>query len=272
MIFPVILAGGSGTRLWPLSRQLYPKQLMGLVDDCTMLQNTILRLTRYNGMGDPIIICNDHHRFMIAEQTREIEVSPTAIILETVGRNTAPAVAVGALKALSVDPGAVLLVLPADHFIAHVARFHEVLQSGETLAGEDYLITFGIVPTAPETGYGYIKRGEPITSPKLASEACSIAEFVEKPDKSTAESYLESGRYLWNSGIFMFRASRVLAELKKYVPDIVAACTSAFEDGKEDLDFFRLDSGAFESCPADSIDYAVMERTDSGAMVPFDAG
>jgi len=272
MIFPVILAGGSGTRLWPLSRQLYPKQLMGLVDESTMLQNTILRLTRYNGMGDPIIICNDHHRFMIAEQTREITVTPTAIILEPVGRNTAPAVAVGALKALSVDPEAVLLVLPADHFIAHVARFHEVLQSGETLAGEDYLITFGIVPTAPETGYGYIKRGEPITSPKLASEACSIAEFVEKPDKSTAESYLESGRYLWNSGIFMFRASRVLAELKKYVPDIVAACTSAFEDGKEDLDFFRLDSGAFEACPADSIDYAVMERTDSGAMVPFDAG
>ena len=272
MIIPVILAGGSGTRLWPLSRQLYPKQLMGLVDEFTMLQNTMLRLTRYQGMGDPIIICNDHHRFMIAEQAREIEVDPAAIILESVGRNTAPAVAVGALKALAVDPAAVILVLPADHFIADVTRFHEVLKGGEVLAGQEYLITFGIVPQAPETGYGYIKRGEQITGAPVTSKAYKIKEFVEKPDKRTAETYLASGRYFWNSGIFMFKASRVLEELKKHVPDIVEACESAFTGGKEDLDFFRLDARAFEACPGDSIDTAVMERTDRGAMVPFDAG
>jgi len=272
MIIPVIIAGGSGTRLWPMSRQLFPKQLMNLMDDNTMLQNTMLRLAGYPGVGRPIIVCNESHRFMIAEQSREININPAAIILEPVGRNTAPAVAVSALRAIDVDDDPVMVVLPADHYIEKTDVFHTALKAGEYFAERNKLITFGIVPNAPETGYGYIRKGKPMESQDSGMMAVSIREFVEKPDRKTAEKYIASGEYCWNSGIFMFKAAAVLSELRKFVPDIVTACELAYKNGGEDLDFFRLDAGAFAACPSDSIDYAVMEKTDAGIMIPFDAG
>ncbi len=279
MIIPVILAGGSGTRLWPLSRQLYPKQLMTLVGDGTMLQHTVQRLQGLSAVEDPIVLCNDAHRFMVAEQLRKIGVSAATIILEPVGRNTAPAVAVAALAALQKDADAVLVVLPADHFIHDIPLFQKVLTCGQILAREDFLITFGVVPAAPETGYGYIKKGRPVPAPALSKddpadcpEAVNIDSFVEKPDLETAERYLTSGQYCWNSGMFMFKANRVVAELERLAPEIVAACRRAVDNGFSDLDFFRLGADAFEACPSDSIDYAVMEKTDSGVMIPLDAG
>lgn len=277
MIIPVILAGGSGTRLWPLSRELYPKQLLPFVDDKTMLQNTVLRIMHFKGVQDPIIICNEKHRFMVAEQLRKIHIKPFAIFLEPVGRNTAPAVAIAALKALSSKKDSVLLILPADHNIDNIAKFHEAVRIGEQFARKNNLITFGVIPDAPETGYGYIKKGKKIIAASgdvslKKPEAVTIDEFVEKPDLETAEKYITSGNYCWNSGMFMFRASRIMEELKQYVPDIVDACEKSFYLGKEDLDFFRLDPASFESSPGDSIDCAVMERTDQGVMVPFQAG
>ncbi|MBW2218875.1 MAG: mannose-1-phosphate guanylyltransferase/mannose-6-phosphate isomerase [Deltaproteobacteria bacterium] len=277
MIIPVIMAGGSGTRLWPLSRQLYPKQLMRLVDQNTMLQNTALRMMNLQGVEDPIVICNNDHRFMVAEQFREININPSSIILEPVGRNTAPAIAVAALKVLSNDDDPVIVVLPADHYIQDTSSFHDAIKIGFHFAMLGKLITFGILPHAPETGYGYIRKGEPIPVAKKevvgnGQDAAVIREFVEKPDKKTAEKYIASGEYFWNSGIFMFRASEVLSECEKYIPEIVDACKKALQYGKSDLDFFRLDRDAFELCPAESIDYAVMEKTGKGAMVPFDAG
>jgi mannose-1-phosphate guanylyltransferase/mannose-6-phosphate isomerase len=272
MIIPVILAGGSGTRLWPLSRQLFPKQLMNLVDENTMLQNTILRLSDYTGIDDPIIICNEDHRFMIAEQARQIKINPASIILEPVGRNTAPALAIAALKALDVNDDPILVVLPADHYIEDIQAFQQAIQTGELFCQQGKLITFGIVPSAPETGYGYIKKGHPLKLKDADGKAFSIQEFVEKPDQQTAEGYLASGDYCWNSGIFMFKAVTVLSELKRYVPEIVKACEQAYQKGRKDLDFFRLDVDEFSSCPSDSIDYAVMEKTDAGVMIPFDAG
>lgn len=272
MIIPVILAGGSGTRLWPLSREQYPKQLLSLVDDRTMLQNTVLRLTSFDGVGNILVICNEDHRFMVAEQLRAIGVSDASIVLEPVGRNTAPAVAVAALKALEMSNDAVLMVLPADHSIEEVESLHKAIEAGRDLARNDFLITFGIVPKSPETGYGYIRKGAPVSDNGSSGQAVSIAEFVEKPDASTAELYLKSGEYCWNSGMFMFRADRVLSELERFVPDIVAACRKAVDEGRKDLDFFRLGKEAFSACPSDSIDYAVMEKTDRGAMIPLSAG
>jgi mannose-1-phosphate guanylyltransferase/mannose-6-phosphate isomerase len=278
MIIPVILAGGSGTRLWPFSRQLYPKQLMKLIDRETMLQSTVTRLMDFPKMGSPIIICNNDYRFMVAEQLREIGVEPAAIILEPLGRNTAPAIAVAALKAIKAENDPVLIVLPADHYIKNIKVFHHAVKTGVYFSEKGRLITFGIVPDAPETGYGYIRKGSSVpVSDKHAAKnvklkAFAIKEFVEKPDRKTAEKYLASGDYFWNSGIFMFRASAVIAEFEKYVPEIVNACKNALKYGTEDLDFFRLEKAAFESCPADSIDYSVMEKTDKGAMVPLDAG
>jgi mannose-1-phosphate guanylyltransferase/mannose-6-phosphate isomerase len=275
MIYPVILAGGSGTRLWPLSRELYPKQLLGLVNETTMLQETVLRLKDFEGMGDPMVICNENHRFMVAEQLRHIETDPASILLEPVGRNTAPALAVAALKARSTGEDPLLLVLPADHFIENIPAFHQALRTGVHFAEQGYLITFGIVPEAPETGYGYIQKGKALSSdgnPENLSEAVAIAQFVEKPDLDTARQYLASGEYCWNSGMFLFKASVVLAELERFVPEIVAAAGKSMENGRADLDFFRLDRASFEACPSDSIDYAVMEKTDRGGMVPFQAG
>lgn len=268
MLIPVILAGGSGTRLWPLSRKLYPKQLLPLVDSGTLVQNTLSRLQGLGDLADPVVICNEEHRFIIAEQMRAMGVTPAAIILEPVGRNTAPAVAVAALHVLRTDPQAVLLVLPADHLIAEPARFHEAVREASVQAEEGHLVTFGIVPTAPETGYGYIRQGAPLDG----SSARKIERFVEKPDLATAEGYLASGEYFWNSGMFLFRADAVLAELERFAPSIVRACRKSLGEARQDLDFLRLDRDAFGVCPEDSVDYAVMERTDRGAMVPLSCG
>lgn len=268
MIIPVILAGGSGTRLWPLSRKLYPKQLLPLVDERTLVQNTIERLQGLDGIAEPIVICNEDHRFIIAEQMRAMGVSPAAIVLEPAGRNTAPAVAVAAMLAQRLGPEAELLVLPADHLIGDPAQFHDAVRQAAAHAAAGHLVTFGIVPSAPETGYGYILQG-----PALAgSTARAIERFVEKPDLATAETYVASGQYFWNSGMFVFRASSVLAELERLAPAIVESCRKALDLAGQDLDFLRLDREAFAACPEDSVDYAVMERTDKGVMIPLACG
>ncbi|MFO7910764.1 MAG: mannose-1-phosphate guanylyltransferase/mannose-6-phosphate isomerase [Desulfotignum sp.] len=267
MIVPVILAGGSGTRLWPLSRQLYPKQLINMYNQHTMLQNTVLRLEETRHTEPPVIVCNEAHRFMTAEQLRQIQVEPHAIILEPAARNTAPAIALAAITLGMQDRDPVLLVLPADHRIENTAAFHAAVHQGETLAEKGYLLTFGIVPTSPETGYGYIQKGA-----LLEDNACEIKRFVEKPDLQTARNYLTEGDYCWNSGMFMFRASTILQELEIQVPDMVAVCRKAVAAGNQDLDFFRVDKTIFEQVSADSIDYAVMEKTRKGVMIFLDAG
>jgi mannose-1-phosphate guanylyltransferase/mannose-6-phosphate isomerase len=274
MLIPVILSGGSGTRLWPLSRELYPKQLLPLVGNRTMLQETAARLDGIADVGAPVVVCNESHRFMVAEQLRALGAAPGAILLEPVGRNTAPAVAVAALVALeaahesgaagSGDP--VLLVLPADHVIRDVTAFQAAVAAGRVAAEAGKLVTFGIVPDRPETGYGYIRRakGDGPTFP--------VAEFVEKPDLATAVRYVQSGEYYWNSGMFMFRASTYLAELKQFAPAMLGACEAAVGAATRDLDFTRLAADSFGACPGDSIDYAVMEKTRSAVVVPLDAG
>ncbi|MGJ0491236.1 mannose-1-phosphate guanylyltransferase/mannose-6-phosphate isomerase [Methylobacter sp.] len=264
-MIPVILSGGSGTRLWPLSRGQFPKQFLPLISDHTMLQETVLRLNGVAGMKAPIAVCNEDHRFMLAEQLWEIGVKPSAIILEPIGKNTAPAVAMAALTADSEDD--VLLVLPADHVISDLEVFHHAIKQAKILAEQGKLVTFGIVPTEPETGYGYIKRDA-----LQQGEAFNVAAFVEKPDLDTARYYLESGDYFWNSGMFAFRADTFLQELNKFNPDMLSACKRALDAAKVDLDFTRLDKALFSACPADSIDYAVMEKTDKAVMIPLDAG
>ncbi|THB76093.1 MAG: mannose-1-phosphate guanylyltransferase/mannose-6-phosphate isomerase [Desulfobacteraceae bacterium] len=269
MIIPVILAGGSGTRLWPLSRQLFPKQMIAITDEFTMLQNTVKRLQGADNLLDPMVICNEEHRFMAAEQLRQIEVTPHTIILEPVGKNTAPAIALAACKALENDDDPVLLVLPADHVIENQENFHQAIQEGMTFALQDYLITFGILPNAPETGYGYIKKGEALDS---TLDVSRIERFVEKPDRDTAQQYLDSQAYCWNSGMFMFKASVIVNELEKQAPEVVSICRAAIEAGTQDLDFFRISKDLFSKVPSDSIDYAVMEKTEQGVMIGFDAG
>nr|WP_319393397.1 mannose-1-phosphate guanylyltransferase/mannose-6-phosphate isomerase [uncultured Desulfobacter sp.] len=274
MIYPVILAGGSGTRLWPMSRSLYPKQLINLYNAHTMLQNTLLRLSGLNDLGEPVIICNENHRFMTAEQVRRIDIDAFKIILEPAARNTAPAIALAALvlddtrpSELQDDP--VMLVLPADHEIKNVQAFQEIIQSGAQLARQGKLVTFGIVPSSPETGYGYIKKGSQLDH---SSPAFMIERFVEKPDYATAVSYLDSGDFCWNSGMFMFKASAVISELGNFAPDMLEKCRKAIKAGSLDLDFFRVDKAAFEAITEDSIDYAVMEKTENGVVIPLDAG
>jgi len=269
MIIPVILAGGSGTRLWPLSRQLYPKQLIDIYNDKTMLQNTVLRLEDLKDSGSPIVVCNEEHRFMTAEQLRQINIDPEAIILEPVGRNTAPAIAIAALKALENDNDSILLILPADHVIEKDSKFHDAIYSGLEYADQGNLITFGIIPDSPETGYGYIKKGELL---KKNSEASAIDSFVEKPDRKTAKKYLDSGSYTWNSGMFMFKASAIIKELENHAPKIMEACRKVMATATSDLDFLRLALKEFQSIPSDSIDYAVMEKTAKGIVIPLDAG
>lgn len=267
MILPVILSGGAGTRLWPLSRELYPKQLLPLACDKTMLQETINRLDGIQDIEAPLIVCNDAHRFMVDEQARQLNKKPQAIILEPCGRNTAPAVAIAALYAQKTGSDPVLLILPADHLIQDVPAFHQAVQSGVEQAEQGSLVTFGIVPTLPETGYGYIRAEQ-----RGNSLACPVAEFVEKPDLATAINYLSSGDYYWNSGMFMFRASRYLEELQHYQPDMLIACQNAMTSMTSDLDFQRLDETDFAACPANSIDYAVMEKTDQAVVIPLSAG
>lgn len=267
MILPVILSGGAGTRLWPLSRELYPKQLLPLASEKTMLQETVLRLDGISDLENPLIVCNDAHRFMVAEQVRQLDKEPHAIILEPCGRNTAPAVAIASLYAQKMETDPVLLILPADHLIQDVSKFHQAVQLGVKQAERGSLVTFGIVPTQPETGYGYIRADQ-----SSNNSVYPVAEFVEKPDLETAKSYLASGDYYWNSGMFMFRASRYLEELKHYQPEMLIACQNAFNRMAGDLDFQRLDETAFAACPADSIDYAVMEKTDQAVVIPLAAG
>ncbi|MGJ0486536.1 MAG: mannose-1-phosphate guanylyltransferase/mannose-6-phosphate isomerase [Methylomicrobium sp.] len=265
-MIPVILSGGSGTRLWPLSRTHYPKQFLPLTSENTMLQETWLRLEGVPALSSPIAVCNEAHRFMVAEQLREIDVKPGAIILEPFGRNTAPAIA---LAALSAHPDEVLLVLPSDHVILQTSVFQEAVKQAERLALQNFLVTFGIVPTHPETGYGYIKRGAVAV---MDDSAYPVAAFVEKPDLKTAQGYLESGDYLWNSGMFAFKAGVFLQELEKFNPQILAICRDAFNAAQRDVDFVRIPANIFSPCPSDSVDYAVMEKTDKAMVIPLDAG
>ncbi len=269
MIIPVILAGGSGTRLWPLSRELYPKQLLNLNHANTLLQNTLLRLNGKKGVEPPIIVCNEEHRFLAAEQLRTIDIDTFTIILEPARRNTAPAIAVAAHKAMKEGSDPILLVLPADHVINNLDKFHTAMDQAVQFAKAGSLITFGIIPDAPETGYGYIKKGK---KNQNGLPGFKIDRFVEKPDKETAQSYVDSGDYCWNSGMFMFKASKILAEIETFASDMIKPCRKAVEKGVEDLDFFRLDPSYFENAPSDSIDYAVMEKTDKGVVIPIDAG
>lgn len=270
MHYPVILSGGSGTRLWPLSRATLPKQLLPLVSDRSMLQETLLRLAGLPDVSDtPMVVCGNDHRFLVAEQMQEIGVNHPAIMLEPAGRNTAPAVAIAALALLEQDADATMIVLPADHLISDTAAFHMAIGRAAQAAEAGYLVTFGIQPDAPETGYGYIRRGNVLAS---QDGVYGVAAFVEKPDASTAQTYVQSGEYFWNSGMFVFKAARYIQELEKFRPDILAAARASWQRRASDLDFCRLEAEAFKACPSESIDYAVMEKTDAAAVIPVDIG
>jgi len=265
-ITPVILSGGSGTRLWPLSRKQYPKQYLALSGDNTMLQETILRLNGLDNLADPIIICNADHRFLVAEQCQQIGIKNPTILLEPIGRNTAPAIAAAALQSLKDSDDSILLVLSADHVIQDVDAFHKAINIASQQAQSGKLATFGIVPTDANTGYGYIK-----SSKDNNDGAYKVEEFVEKPDLKTAQSYLEQGNYLWNSGMFMFQARAFIDELTTHSPEIVTSVNDAVNNAAQDLDFIRLDKQTFESSPSDSIDYALMEKSNNVVVVPLDA-
>lgn len=265
MLLPVVMAGGSGTRLWPLSRQLYPKQFLSINSCLTMLQETLRRLDSIEH-SPALIICNEAHRFIVAEQLRKEALQHSGIMLEPDGRNTAPAVALAALQALSKSEDPTLLVLAADHEILDEANFIRSLEAGEKFASQGKLVTFGIVPTSAETGYGYIKTGS-----KLIGDGYHVAGFTEKPNVDVANHYFSNGGYLWNSGMFMFKASVFINELQKFRPDILEACKNALSLATQDLDFIRVDDDSFKRCPAESIDYAVMEKTSKAIVVPLDA-
>ena len=284
-ITPVILSGGSGTRLWPLSRKQHPKQYLSLADEQTMLQATIQRLQGLENLAAPIVICNQEHRFLVAEQLQQINVEKPTIILEPEGKNTAPAIAAAAhyittkirghdLNSIGIkdrvplsSSSQLLLVLPADHIIQDTQAFHQAIKIARKQAEQDKLVTFGITPVEPNTGYGYIEK-----SSEMVDQICKIKRFVEKPDLETAKQYLKDGNYLWNSGMFVFSAQNYLKELNKYNPKISESCKQAIEQAKQDYDFLRLDPTAFSESPADSIDYAVMEKTENAVVVALDAG
>lgn len=268
-ITPVILSGGSGTRLWPVSRRLYPKQLLPLASALSMLQETALRAGPDAGFAAPLIVANDEHRFIIAEQLRAIEVSPEAILLEPEPKNTAPAIALAALRLAGTDPDRLMLVLPSDHVIKDRNAFHATIECARAAAEAGHLVTFGITPERAETGYGYIEAGEPLDQ---AKGCLRVAAFVEKPDASRAADYLASGRYYWNSGMFLMRAGRYLEELAAHAPGMLDACRAAMDKRRIDLDFERPDATAFAATPSNSIDYAIMEKTDRAAMTPADIG
>lgn len=260
-LIPVILSGGAGTRLWPLSRELMPKQLLKLTGERTLLQDTARRL----GVP-PVVVCNVEHRFVVAEQLREVGLEPRAVVIEPVGRNTAPAAAVAALMLADSDPDALMLLMPSDHLIADVPAFHRALDAAVPLAEAGRLVTFGIQPTNPNTGYGYIKRG------KALDGGFEVERFVEKPDLATAETYVASGDYTWNSGIFLLPVRLFLDELSRHAPGMAESCKTALDQGRSDLFFFRLDDKAFAAIAGQSIDYAVMEKSDKVAVVPVEMG
>ena len=268
-IIPVILSGGSGTRLWPLSRKQYPKQFLPFLGDKTMFQETILRLKGIENIVDPIIICNANHRFIVAEQLQQIGIINSTILLEPAGRNTAPAIAAAALQAVSdIDNiDATLLVLSVDHVIRNIKAFHKAIYTAEKQAKAGKIVTFGVTPGSPNTGYGYINF-----SAEINQDVYKVEHFVEKPDKKTAESYLKKGNYLWNSGMFMFQAEIVINELSVHSIDIFHAVKKSFENATQDLDFIRLEAQAFESSQSNSIDYAVMEKSNNVVVIPLDAG
>lgn len=264
-MIPVIISGGTGTRLWPLSRKNKPKQFLSLFGEMSLFQNTLTRLNGLNTVANPIIVCNTEHRFMVAEQLQAIELSAQHIILEPCARNTAPAIALAAIKALENGDDPLLLVLAADHMIEDTQAFHRAIQQAIPLAEQGQLVTFGVQPHSAHTGYGYIEAVE-------KNRPSPVKRFVEKPDQQTAESYLAAGNFFWNSGMFLFKASAYIAELQHFHPAMVTACQAALDKSVVDLDFIRADSTAFEQCPSDSIDYAVMEKTAQATVVPLDAG
>ncbi|HMM26148.1 mannose-1-phosphate guanylyltransferase/mannose-6-phosphate isomerase [Pseudoxanthomonas mexicana] len=261
---PVLLSGGSGTRLWPLSREAYPKQFLPLAGDDTMVQATWRRVEALADLA-PIVVANEEHRFLVAEQLRQVGAPVPAILLEPVGRNTAPAIAAAALQAMAGGADPLLLVLPSDHVVRDVAGFQRAVREASSAAEAGALVTFGIVPDAPETGFGYIQA-------EAGDGLRQVLRFVEKPDAATARSYLDAGGYYWNSGMFLFRASRYLEELARFRPDIVDAVRAAHAAARHDGDFVRLDKDAFSACPSDSIDYAVMEKTADAMVLPVDIG
>ena len=263
VIMPVILSGGSGTRLWPKSRKAYPKQLHTLYGESTMLQHTALRTAKF---GAPLVVCNEAQRFMVAEQLSELALGGTKIVLEPAGRNTAPAIAIAALEAIKEDASAIIVVLPADHLIKDLSAFQSALDIAITQAQAGKLVAFGVVPNKPETGYGYIN------AQASAASGAVIKKFVEKPDADTAQTYVDSGEYFWNSGMFVFSAKDYLSELAKFEPAMVASCEASLAQAQTDLDFIRLAAEPFEACNDISVDYAVMERTSKAWMVPLDAG
>ncbi len=281
-LYPVILAGGGGTRLWPLSREMYPKQFLNLLGQGTLLQQTLQRLDGLQGADspvsaasfkvlEPIVICNEEHRFLVAEQASRTGKSPGCLMLEPLGRNTAPALTCAALRGAQSGSDPLLLMMPADHLILDVAQFHQAVQQGVRLAAQDYVVTFGIIPDRPETGYGYLKFGEAISldvpagGPGLRVSAHWVEAFVEKPNLSLARTYVDAGTYVWNSGIFMLKSSIWLKAIGAYRPDILKACEQSCASAKQDGAFFRLDKTAFEACPSESVDYAVMEKIPQGA-------
>ncbi len=287
IVQPVILSGGSGTRLWPLSREYYPKQLLAPYGEYTLLQATVRRLAGLEDraaspaieVAPPLVVCNEEHRFLVAEQLRQTGQDQEKILLEPVGRNTAPAATLAALRVAAGHPGAIMLIMPADHLIQDAEAFHQAVASAAQLAGEGAVVTFGIVPSRPETGYGYIKKGAALPTPQpSALIPHQLEQFVEKPDQATAEAYLQSGAYLWNSGIFMMQAQTWLDNIERFQPEILAACKAAYAGGTEDGDFYRVEAASFEASPSDSIDYAVMERLTTqssltqAAVIPLDAG
>lgn len=264
MILPIIMAGGVGSRLWPLSRCLYPKQFLSLSSNHTMLQETILRANLISDIN-PFIVCNEEHRFIVAEQLRELNLKHSGILLEPEGKNTAPTIALAAFNAMKDNQDPLILVLAADHVIKDELQFKEIVLQAESFAENDNIVTFGISPNSPETGYGYIHLGK-----HISNNVFSVNKFVEKPDYETATKYINSKEYVWNSGMFLSKASIYLRELKKYHPEIYEACSAAYKTSYTDLDFIRLDKVIFSRCPAESIDYAVMEKTDSAVVFPMD--
>ena len=270
-IFPVILCGGTGSRLWPLSRKSYPKQFLSINNNTakSLLQSTQERIKNLKGLKDPILICSEEHRFLVAEQMREINVNPNSILLEPFGRNTAPAITLAALKALEIEEDPILLVLSSDHIIGDENQFIKVIESGIEYANEERLVIFGVIPDSPDTGYGYIKSQIPLEGSVI--KGSKIENFIEKPDFDTANQLIKDKRYTWNSGMFIFKAKSILKEVENHSPDVLKYCKEALEEKLFDLDFQRLNKNAFEKCPNISIDIAVMEKTNIGTVLPLEA-